>query len=301
MADKVNLYTAGLLASHIDVSGQGDKFLSNNGEYKIADIEIDKIEWQDTNYIDTVNFSPMYKLSEAFEVTSNDYWAYDNYCGSSAELYGEQILLLNFGANAYFDNNNYVDNPLTGKGYLKYMNTKEVIPCNVGGFYKLEITYRISTPTEGGFTFCLSLGNSILEESKNYFYSGADASIWRTENIIIPIEEEQTHKQFTIFIRGYCSNNKHQVDNMEIKIKNISLYYGEYGDKVSLSEIIKIDKSSSTFLAGDGVYREPSTNVYTLPTATKDKLGGIKIGEGTEISEDGTLTVKNSINDNNIS
>ena len=39
MADKVNLYTAGLLASHIDVNGQGDKFLSNNGEYKTADIE----------------------------------------------------------------------------------------------------------------------------------------------------------------------------------------------------------------------------------------------------------------------
>ena len=301
MADKVNLYTAGLLASHIDVNGQGDKFLSNNGEYKTADIEIDKIEWQDTNYIDTVNFSPMYKLSEAFEVTSNDYWTYDNYCGSSAELYGEQILLLNFGANAYFDNNNYADNPLTGKGYLKYMNTKEVIPCNVGGFYKLEITYRISTPTEGGFKFCLSLGNNIFGESRNYFYSGADASVWRAENIIIPIEKEQTNKQFTVFIRGYCSNNKHQVDNMEIEIKNISLYYGEYGDKVSLSEIIKIDKGSSTFLAGDGVYREPSTNVYTLPTATKDKLGGIKIGEGTEISEDGTLTVKNSINDNNIS
>ena len=301
MADKVNLYTAGLLASHIDVNGQGDKFLSNNGEYKTADIEIDKIEWQDTNYIDTVNFSPMYKLSEAFEVTSNDYWTYDNYCGSSAELYGEQILLLNFGANAYFDNNNYVDNPLTGKGYLKYMNTKETIPCNVGGFYKLEITYRISAPTEGGFKFCLSLGSNIFGESRNYFYSGADASVWRTENIIIPIEKEQTNKQFTVFIRGYCSNNKHQVDNMEIEIKNISLYYGEYGDKVSLSEIIKIDKGSSTFLAGDGVYREPSTNVYTLPTATKDKLGGIKIGEGTEISEDGTLTVKNSINDNNIS
>lgn len=295
MADKVNLYTAGLLASHIDVNGQGDKFLSNNGEYKTADIEIDKIEWQDTNYIDTVNFSPMYKLSEAFEVTSNDYWTYDNYCGSSAELYGEQILLLNFGANAYFDNNNYVDNPFTGKGYLKYMNTKEVIPCNVGGFYKLEITYRISTPTEGGFKFCLSLGNSILEESKNYFYSGADASIWRTENIIIPIEEEQTNKQFTVFIRGYCSNNKHQVDNMEIKIKNISLYYGEYGDKASLSEIIKIDKGSSTFLAGDGVYREPSTNVYTLPTATKDKLGGIKIGKGLKIDENSFVSSSNYV------
>ena len=188
MADKVNLYTAGLLASHIDVNGQGDKFLSNNGEYKTADIEIDKIEWQDTNYIDTVNFSPMYKLSEAFEVTSNDYWAYDNYCGSSAELYGEKILLLNFGANAYFDNNNYADNPLTGKGYLKYMNTKEVIPCNVGGFYKLEITYRISSPTEGGFTFCFKLGNNISQESRNYFYNGAEANSWRTENIIIPIE-----------------------------------------------------------------------------------------------------------------
>lgn len=295
MADKVNLYTAGLLASHIDVNGQGDKFLSNNGEYKTADIEIDKIEWQDTNYIDTVNFSPMYKLSEAFKVTSNDYWAYDNYCGSSAELYGEQILLLNFGANAYFDNNNYVDNPLTGKGYLKYMNTKEVIPCNVGGFYKLEITYRISTPTEGGFKFCLSLGSNIFGESRNYFYSGADASVWRTENIIIPIEKEQTNKQFTVFIRGYCSNNKHQVDNMEINIKNMSLYYGEYGDKVSLSEIIKIDKGSSTFLAGDGVYREPPTNVYTLPTATKDKLGGIKIGKGLKIDENSFVSSSNYV------
>ena len=45
MADKVNLYTAGLLASHIDVNGQGDKFLSNNGEYKTADIEIDNVFW----------------------------------------------------------------------------------------------------------------------------------------------------------------------------------------------------------------------------------------------------------------
>lgn len=35
MADKVNLYTAGLLASHIDVNGQGDKFLSNNGSTKL--------------------------------------------------------------------------------------------------------------------------------------------------------------------------------------------------------------------------------------------------------------------------
>lgn len=293
MADKVNLYTAGLLASHIDVNGQGDKFLSNNGEYKTADIEIDKIEWQDTNYIDTVNFSPIYKESET--VTSNDYWTYDNYCGSSAELYGEQILKLNFGANAYFENNNYADTSLTRGGYLRYVNTKEIIPCNVEGFYKLEITYRITTPTEGGFTFCLSLGNSILEESKNYFYSGADASVWKTENIIIPIEEEQTNKQFTVFIRGYCSNNKHQVDNMEVRIKNISLYYGEYGDKVSISEIIKIDKSSSTFLAGDGVYREPSTNVYTLPTATKDKLGGIKIGKGLKIDENSFVSSSNYV------
>ena len=31
--------------------------------------------------------------------------------------------------------------------------------------------------------------------------------------------------------------------------------------------------------------------VYELPIATKTELGGIKIGEGLEISEDGTLTV----------
>ena len=293
MADKVNLYTAGLLASHIDVSGQGDKFLSNNGEYKTADIEIDKIEWQDTNYIDTVNFSPMYKLSE--KVTSNDYWTYDDYCGSSAELYEEQILKLNFGANAYFENNNYVDTSLTGRGYLKYINTKEVIPCNVGGFYKLEITYKISTPTEGGFTFCFKLGNNISQESRNYFYNGAEANSWRTENIIVPIGSEQTHKQFTVFIRGYCSNNKHQVDNMEMDIKNMSLYYGEYGDKVSISDIIKIDKGSSTFLAGDGVYRLPPTNVYTLPPATKDKLGGIKIGKGLKIDENSFVSSSNYV------
>lgn len=50
-------------------------------------------------------------------------------------------------------------------------------------------------------------------------------------------------------------------------------------------------------LTGSGKWVPNAGGVYELPIATKTELGGIKIGEGLEISEDGILSISGEISD----
>ena len=49
------------------------------------------------------------------------------------------------------------------------------------------------------------------------------------------------------------------------------------------------------------ILEKPSVDEFVLPIATKDVIGGIKVGEGLEINENGTLSVDSSPYKNNIS
>lgn len=57
----------------------------------------------------------------------------------------------------------------------------------------------------------------------------------------------------------------------------------------------ELDKKQNKLMAGTNITIEGDTinataAPYTLPAATKDKLGGVKVGEGLAVTEDGTLS-----------
>lgn len=73
----------------------------------------------------------------------------------------------------------------------------------------------------------------------------------------------------------------------------IRLYIGATGFEDGAAGLVPPAKAGEQnyVLTGSGKWVPNAGGVYELPIATKTELGGIKIGEGLEISEDGTLTV----------
>lgn len=73
----------------------------------------------------------------------------------------------------------------------------------------------------------------------------------------------------------------------------IRLYIGATGFEDGAAGLVPpaLAGEQNYVLTGSGKWVPNAGGVYELPIATKTELGGIKIGEGLEISEDGTLTV----------
>lgn len=57
------------------------------------------------------------------------------------------------------------------------------------------------------------------------------------------------------------------------------------------------DMSATLVLFGDTGYVGSSSSGYTLPVATASRLGGVKIGDGVTVTEDGTITASVTVSD----
>lgn len=84
-------------------------------------------------------------------------------------------------------------------------------------------------------------------------------------------------------------------DNWTTDGVNILLAVGNGYDSERKSDALSLDQSGNLHIAGkmtaDGGIEGGGSGEYTLPAATKDILGGVKIGDNISVAADGTISV----------
>ena len=260
-------------------------------------------------------------VAELSEVAkSNDYLDLDNkpcyYVGVDQTVVGSRT--------SYQDDNIYPPYRYPKKGEYNFEKTVQdyidgFVSCSYGSDYRGFIDYTDNNWTIKENGIAVYIKNSIPwifiipANGLSYIYSSDktfmfDAGIYCLIDMTTStssqgyIKEVKFETKYTPFDINYLPQHNHTVSEI-IDVQNALSSYAKIEDvNSSLTTKVDVDPNARLMTNSEAsklAKIEDNANNYTLPAATTNTLGGVKIGENLSVSEDGTISAT-SLDWNNV-